>query len=285
MHYIDPRFPGGLAKCLTLSYDDATEQDIRLCELMKQYGIAGTFNVNSGMYSPEGTVHAPGKISRRMTLQQCRDTYLSSPLFEISTHGLEHPVYQELPNAHVARDILTDRQNLEAQFGILCRGHAYPYGRYDDRTLQILADCGIAYARTVTQTEKFTLPKNWLELQPTCRHANPRLPELAKKFVEETPARIPWLFYLWGHSYEFDQEDNWHVIEDFFRQIAGKDDIWYATNIQVCDYMRDYSRLIFNADCTTVHNPTATDLWIYVGTTQSNTSVHKIPAGQTVKLV
>lgn len=39
MHF---RFPGGKGKCLTLSYDDGVEQDIRLIGLMKQYGIAGT---------------------------------------------------------------------------------------------------------------------------------------------------------------------------------------------------------------------------------------------------
>ena len=43
------RFPGGKAKCLTLSYDDGVQQDARLCGLMKKYGIAGTFNISSGV--------------------------------------------------------------------------------------------------------------------------------------------------------------------------------------------------------------------------------------------
>lgn len=32
------RFPGGKAKCLTLSYDDCVEQDQQLCDLMEAYG-------------------------------------------------------------------------------------------------------------------------------------------------------------------------------------------------------------------------------------------------------
>ena len=36
------RFPKGRAKALTLSYDDGTEQDIRLIRIMNQNGLKGT---------------------------------------------------------------------------------------------------------------------------------------------------------------------------------------------------------------------------------------------------
>ena len=41
------RFPGGLRKAFTLSYDDANYDDMRLMELMDEYGVKGTFNVSS----------------------------------------------------------------------------------------------------------------------------------------------------------------------------------------------------------------------------------------------
>ena len=31
-----------------------------------------------------------------------------------------------------------------------------------------------------------------------------------------------------GHSYEFDNHDNWNVIEDFCAYMGGRNDIWYA---------------------------------------------------------
>ena len=284
MHHINVRFPGGLSKCLTLSYDDAVEQDIRLAQLMKEHGIAGTFNVNSGRFSPEGTVHAPGKIHRRMTLQQCKDTYLCSPLFEISTHGLTHPFYPELPLNHITQDIAQDRCNLENAFDTLCRGHAYPYGRYDQNTIDALRACGIVYARTTKSTGTFDLPTDWLILNPTCHHRDVIFPELTQKFVEGTPDRQPWLFYVWGHAYEFEQKDNWHVIETFFEKVGGREDIWYATNIQVYDYLQAYHSLIYSWDCTTIHNPSSTDVWICAGFAKLNTQVIRIPAGQTVRL-
>ena len=42
------RYPGGLAKAVTFSYDDGVEQDIRLVEIFNKNGIKGTFNINTG---------------------------------------------------------------------------------------------------------------------------------------------------------------------------------------------------------------------------------------------
>lgn len=51
------RFPEGRKKAVTLSYDDGVEQDMRLVEVMEKYGLKGTFNLNSGLFAPEGTVY------------------------------------------------------------------------------------------------------------------------------------------------------------------------------------------------------------------------------------
>ena len=67
MSSIFMRFPGGKTRALTLSYDDGVEQDIRLIEIMKKNGLKGTFNVNSGLYAPEGTIYKNGTIQRKMT--------------------------------------------------------------------------------------------------------------------------------------------------------------------------------------------------------------------------
>ena len=38
------RFPGGLPKALTLSYDDGVEQDEQLIAIAEKYGLKGTFS-------------------------------------------------------------------------------------------------------------------------------------------------------------------------------------------------------------------------------------------------
>ena len=56
------RYPGGLTKALTFSYDDGVEQDMRLVKLLDDHGMKGTFNLNSGLFSPQGTTFAPGTM-------------------------------------------------------------------------------------------------------------------------------------------------------------------------------------------------------------------------------
>ena len=101
--------------------------------------------------------------------------------------------------------------------------------------------------------------------------------KLAKRLVATKDWWDPMLFYLWGHSYEFEARDNWEVIEEFARTVSGKDDIWYATNIEIHDYCEAFSRLRFNTAMTVCVNPAASDLWFACGEKE----VH-VPAGQTV---
>ena len=46
------------------------------------------------------------------------------------------------------------------------------------------------------------------------------------------------MMYVWGHSYEFTDQNNWELMEQFCEMMSGKEDIWYATNIEIVDYMK-----------------------------------------------
>ena len=101
--------------------------------------------------------------------------------------------------------------------------------------------------------------------------------ELLEKFKKSnTPLA---LFYIWGHSYEFTKDNNWGVIEEFCSTAGGDPDVWYATNIEIYDYVMALRALSFSADRTMVYNPTATDVWV-----RYNHQSIKIPAGELVRL-
>ncbi len=273
------RFPEGRAKAFTISYDDGVEQDIRLIEIMRRNGIKGTFNINSGLYAPEGHEWQEGDIHRRMSLSQCRELY-AQPDTEVAVHGTYHPNWDSQPAPAAMWDILNDRRTLEEQFGRIIRGAAYPFGAFSDTAVDILRLAGIKYCRTVISSHSFDMPRDWLRLAATCHHNDEKLPELIELFTDpDAVIYEPWLFYLWGHSYEFEYADNWQVIEDALEKLGGHEDVWYATNMEIYDYAHAFSELIFSADASVVYNPTATDLW---GSDGKNTV--KIPAGQTVKL-
>lgn len=255
MSNIFMRFPGGKARALTLSYDDGVEQDIRLIGIMKQYGLKGTFNLNSGLYAPEGTVYPEGHIHRRMTKEQAIDLYKESGM-EVAVHALTHPFLEQLSVNECTWEVIADRMNLEQEYDVIVRGMAYPFGTYSDQVVNVLENCGIAYSRTVEATHRFDVPKDWMRLPSTCHHNDPKLMELAHTLVETEWKRTPALFYLWGHSYEFEADNNWNVIEEFAAYIGGREDIWYATNIEVYDYVKAYERLMFSTDGKKVYNPT-----------------------------
>ena len=65
------RWPGFKRKAITLSYDDAVIFDKRLIEIMDKYGLKGTFNINSGVFST-------GEGTRRLTKQAAYSLYANS---------------------------------------------------------------------------------------------------------------------------------------------------------------------------------------------------------------
>lgn len=267
----------GKSKVLTLSYDDGVVQDIRLIKIMNKYGLKGTFNVNSGLFLDEDRVRE--KFYGRLKLSEAQELYTNSG-HEVSVHGFTHPFLEKLDTAEMIYEITEDRKAIESHYGKITRGMAYPYGTYSEKVVDVLEKCHIAYARTVKSTHNFNFPENWLMLNPTCHHNDERLEELIKMFVE-TPNRFKnsEMFYLWGHSYEFDNNDNWDVIERFCEYAGGRDHIWYATNIEIYDYVKAYESLQTSYDKKIVKNPTSIDVWVDI-----NDKVYCIKAGETINI-
>ena len=179
----------------------------------------------------------------------------------------------------VMTEIVEDRKGLEKEFGGVIRGMAYPFGTYSDEVVKCLESCSIAYSRTVHATHGFSIPQDWLRLDPTCHHTDPELTALCDRFLADAAPFASRLFYLWGHSYEFEGDDNWQVIEAFAQKMGGHEDIWYVTNIEMVDYVNAYRRLIASADGKTLHNPTTTRLWL-----EEAGRMVEIGPGETVKL-
>lgn len=273
-------FPGGKPKALTFSYDDATAQDLRLIGIFKRYGMKATFNINSGRVYRT----LPDQIrsqNRVLSPEEIRTAYQG---FEVAIHGYSHPFLHQIPRDMIPFEIMEDRRELEKIVGYPVRGMAYPFGAYNDSLTAQLRQMGIAYARSAYGTDRFDLPENFLTWHPTCHHNSERLDELTDRFIHMKDIGGLKAFYLWGHSYEFDVDDNWEVIENFCRKTAFKEDVWYATNIEIYDYVQALDRLVASCDGKLLYNPSAMDVW--VSKDQSLwTAGEKIcvPAGKTIE--
>lgn len=215
-------------KAVTFSYDDGIEQDRRLVDLLNRYGLKGTFNLNTGIQTEESSFVIEGVQICRMEQKSIGDLYQGH---EIAVHGLTHASVSGLTEAELDRELGQDVENIARLYGARPVGMAYAYGAWDEGAVDWLGGHGIRYARTVDSTHDFRLPENPLLLRPTCHHREEELFPLAERFLQEEPSEGQQrLFYIWGHSYEFDVHQDWQRMEEFCRMISGREDIFYGTN-------------------------------------------------------
>lgn len=273
-------FPEGKMKAFTLSYDDGVTSDVRLVELMRKYGVKGTFNLNSGLM-PE-TSQMGQEPWGHLTEEECVALYGDD--MEVAVHGKNHPFWNLKPTAQAMVDVLDDRRNLERAFGRIIRGAAYPYGTTSGDVVDILRLSDIQYCRLAGGTGNLKMPaeQDWLRFVGTCRHQDPKLMQYAEDFLHPATGGTRMLFYVWGHSYEFVQQDNWNVMEALLERVSGRQDVWYATNMEIVEYCKAADRLIFNLDETIVRNPTDVDIWLLVGPEKT---VVKVPAAKTINIL
>lgn len=264
-------FPGGKFKVLTMSYDDGREGDRRLVEIFNKHGIKGTFHINSGLFNRKDDDGFGGRISR----EEFQTLYKGH---EVACHTLTHPTIERCPLPQVIEQVLEDRKNLEALMGYTVRGLSYPNGSYSEEIKKVLPSLGIEYARVVGSKDHFGMPKDLFAWQATCHH-NHNLLKHAETFVGLFKRQYLYMFYVWGHSFEFDKQNNWELMESFCEKVGGREDTWYATNIEIVDYLKVWDNLRFSADGTFVYNPSAQSAWMSV-----DDQIYEISGGTQVKL-
>lgn len=257
------RFFGGKRKCLTMSYDDGVESDKRLIEIFDRYGIKGTFHLNSGLMG-KGDVIPKDEVAK---------VYKNH---EIACHGVMHHTLTNLPHSFISDEILEDRRALEEIAGYPVRGLSFANGLFSDNVCGAISSLGIVYSRTANSTGGWAIPENFLKWDPTCHHSNAL--NIIDNFID-WDFQSGFLFYVWGHSFEFDRDNNWDMIENFCSKVSGHDDIWYATNIEIYDYVMAQRSLIVSANGKIIKNPTVFTLWF-----SKDEDVIKINPGETLYL-
>ena len=215
-------------KALTFSYDDGIEQDRKLVEIFNKYGMKATFNLNTGIQTPESNFEIEGVHINRMKQDGLAELYKGH---EIAVHGLTHAAPTEMTKEELDTEFITDAKNIERIYGTYPVGMAYAYGCVNDIVAEYLKSIGIKYGRTVEASHSFEMPEEPIKLKATCHHDDEKLFELAEAFLKAEPKENePMLFYVWGHSYEFDVNNNWDRIEEFCKMMSGRADILYGTN-------------------------------------------------------
>ncbi len=241
-------FSGGAKHCITLSYDDGQYFDIRLAEIFRENGLRASFHLNSKrLNDPQGIPSA-----------DIAEVYRGH---EVSCHTVTHPFLTRVPDISVLEEIIEDRKRLEAACGYVVRGMSYPMGDYDERTIRLCRTAGMEYSRTIRSTGQFGIPADFMQWHPTCHHKGGIMEKLEEFYHPRNRSSHMRLLYIWGHSYEFNTDNNWELIEEFAKAAGNRPDTWYATNIEIVDYINAQRALRFSADRTVVYNPSAIEVW------------------------
>lgn len=223
-------------KAITFSYDDGITQDIRLIGLLNKYNLKCTFNLNSERLGRKGMLKRNEQLISHYKVHP-EDVPLIYEGHEVAVHTLNHLNLTQCDDAEVIRQVEQDRCNLSELVGYEVVGMAYPCGgvNNDDRVAELIKkNTGVKYSRTITSNNSFEVQENLYRFDPTVYHLHfDKMMELGREFVEMKP-ETPKVFYIWGHAYEMDYgPDYWIKLEDFFKLISNKDDIFYGTNKEV----------------------------------------------------
>jgi len=221
-------------KAVTFSFDDGVTQDIRLIEMFDKYGLKGTFNLCSGGF---GKVDTSGRKDAR-NIVKAEDVARIYKNHEVAVHTLTHPYLTELSDEEILYQISEDQKNLSALCGYDVVGMAYPGGGEKNNNEYVAEfirnNTSIKYVRTITSTYNFDLQEDLIRFNPTVFHREKdKMFELAHEFIA-LKTDTPKIFYIWGHSYEYDLCDSsWDKMEEFCKLISGHEDVFYGTNREV----------------------------------------------------
>lgn len=284
MYYRFLRYPQGLSKAATFSYDDGNPADKKLSDIFSARGMKCTFNL-CGARAGEGY--------EALTDEEIKSYFLSRG-HEVAVHGEWHKALGIISPIAGIRDVLNCRIELEKRLGRIIRGMAYAdcgIRRFTDTTSyenikRYLTDLGICYSRTLGKVnEALDLPDDFHAWMPTAHHDNPAVDELLDEFLKVEPekaydsARYSRLFFIWGHSFEFVQKNNWSRIEEICDKLAEAGNIWFATNMEIYEYTEAYNRLVFSAEEDMVYNPSLIPVWFEYGK-----KLFKVESGETLKI-
>ena len=210
------RWPNGSQVAVTLGWDDGTTADRRLVAAHNAVGLPATFFLNSGKL---GLSAARSGWKDYVAAEEVTELYAGH---EVASHTVDHPDLTTLPDAEIADQVQRDRRALQALVGYPVTGFASPFRAQDARVEAVLRRLGIAYSRGPGADPTGAPPRDPLHWVPAA-HC---LDDVAALLVAAPPGS---LLCIWGHSYEYDEQDAWDRLDAMLAALVAHD-CWVATH-------------------------------------------------------
>ena len=213
-------------KYVTMSFDDATQQDLKVIEILKKYGITkATFFINTGLCGADWTASV-GVSHVRFTMDELKTGIYNG--YDLESHTLTHPsmkTYDDNPG-EIKRQINTDAMNIFNLTGIYPAGLAWPGSSQEQTNTTrrlVYENTKLRFARGTTFqnsiSNRFKLPKEFLIWDPTNTMSNNSVISMFNKFLNKECTE-DMLFYGFSHGFEFDAHGTWDVFEQFIQMLS-----------------------------------------------------------------
>jgi peptidoglycan/xylan/chitin deacetylase (PgdA/CDA1 family) len=230
---------------VTTSWDDGHVLDLRVADLLRTHGLAGTFYV-----APENReLPAEQRLTNAMTAELAEG-------FEIGSHTWTHPVLTEIAPAEAKAELVDSRHKISDLVQRDVTSFCYPRGAANAELARFAQDAGYTYARTTETLKWGAIENRWLApttleaARPGLHHwrawskgalaCRPNLvagltwPAKAIALFEKARA-ADGVFHIWGHSWVTDARSQWTDLENVLRHIAATPGVTHLTNGQLAD--------------------------------------------------
>lgn len=230
---------------VTTSWDDGDPLDLRLAEMLANFGMTGTF------FIPIRNARRP-----RLTANDLRT--LASAGFEIGSHGMLHRNLLSVPANELRWEIANSKLELEQMIGRGVRLFCYPIGGHNREIVKEVERAGYEGARTTRMLctrrdfDRLHVPttlqayrhtpsaymrnllrrggvRNLVDYCASLRHCRSWI-ELGRRFFDRV-LREGGVWHLYGHSWEIDQLGLWGELREMLTYVAGHPNVHYVRTV------------------------------------------------------
>lgn len=219
---------------VTTSWDDNSNYNIKLAEILYKYGINGTFYI------------CAEKDNLNNIFNKLETIKIKNMGFEIGSHSSTHKKLIKIND--LTYEILSSKNKLEYKLNCIINCFCYPYNLSNKKVKNKVKLAGYKFARTSNHTY-LSLTEDPYEC-PVTLHASNHSPLQATKLIISSvisPLNIfdwKWraisifkkglkrggIWHLYGHSWEIEKYRYWKRLEEVLKYISGKKDVRYLNN-------------------------------------------------------
>lgn len=231
---------------LTISVDDGHPLDLKAADLLSRYDLSATFYI-------------PVKNPERPIMDKSGIPELGNS-FEIGAHTYNHRVLTGLSRDDIRSELVDGKDWLEQLAGVPVGSFCYPKGKFNKHVVAEVRDAGFLGARTCMHNLNIFPSDPLLWGLSTQAYSHSRAIHIRHALKEQNfrgvldfyrvhRGTVDWvdhfkhgihhvqknggIAHLYFHSWEIDEQGDWHRLEDLFRYLKDDCDLKKCTNGEI----------------------------------------------------